>query len=197
MCAAKWSWGSRSHPLKPASKNQQDKMRYTFGVAKCYMIFDYLLQEKQIKLPSGHVIPSSKQLKKHAYCKWHNSYSHATNDCNVFRQQVQSTINEGRLKFTERPQMKLDKDPFSANMNMVELDGKKVLIRPSQAESTKGKEVIIGEERPPRMIKPKSSKDGQWQKNEEGKPQRHPKATLDILMAKYKEGRANIRGHES
>jgi hypothetical protein len=52
--------------------------------------------------------------------------------------------------------MKLNKDPFSANMNMVELEGKKVLVRPSQAEMTKGKEVVIGEEWPPRMIKPKS-----------------------------------------
>jgi hypothetical protein len=42
--------------------------------------------------------------------------------------------------------MKLDNDPFLANMNKIELDGKKVLVRPSQAESTKGKEVIIGEE---------------------------------------------------
>jgi hypothetical protein len=74
--------------------------------------------------------------------------------------------------------MKLDKDPFPMNMNMVELEGKKVLVRPSQAEMTKGKEVIIGEERPPRMIKPKSLKDGQWQKNEGGKPQRRPKATF-------------------
>jgi hypothetical protein len=57
--------------------------------------------------------------------------------------------------------MKLDKDAFLANMNMVELDGKKVLVQPSQVESTKGKEVVIGEERPPRMIKPKSLKDSQ------------------------------------
>jgi hypothetical protein len=42
--------------------------------------------------------------------------------------------------------MKLGKGPFLANMNMVELDGKD-LFRPSQAELTKGKEVIIGEER--------------------------------------------------
>jgi hypothetical protein len=112
-------------------------------------------------LPRDHVIPSLEQLKKHAYCKWHNSYSHATKDCNVFRQQVQSAINEGRLKFAESPQMKLDKDPSPANMNMIEINEKKVLVRPSQAESTKGKEVIIGEERPPRMIKPKSPKDGQ------------------------------------
>jgi hypothetical protein len=42
--------------------------------------------------------------------------------------------------------MKLDKDPFLVNMNMIKLDGNKVLGQPSQAESTKGKEVIIGEE---------------------------------------------------
>jgi hypothetical protein len=62
--------------------------------------------------------------------------------------------------------MKLDRDLFPVNMNMVELKGKKVLVRPSQAETTKGEEVIIGEERPLRMIKPKSTNDGQWQKNE-------------------------------
>jgi hypothetical protein len=70
------------------------------------------------------------------------------------------------LKFAKSHQIKLDKDPFLMNMNMVELDRKKVLIRPSQVESTKGKDVVIGEERPMRIIKPKSLKGGQWQKNE-------------------------------
>jgi hypothetical protein len=93
--------------------------------------------------------------------------------------------------------MKLDKDPFLANMNIVDLEGKKVLVRPSQVETTKGKEIVIGEEQPLRMINPKSLKDGQWQKNEGGKPQYRPRATFDILMAKYKEGRAGIRGHEN
>jgi hypothetical protein len=78
--------------------------------------------------------------------------------------------------------MKLNKDPFPANMNTVELDGKKDLVWPSQAESTKGKEVVAGEERPPRMIKPKSTKDGQWHINERSKPPQQPKATFDILM---------------
>jgi hypothetical protein len=50
------------------------------------------------------------------------------------------------LKFTESPQIKLDKDSFLTNMNMVELDGKKVLVQPSQTELTKGKDVITGEE---------------------------------------------------
>jgi hypothetical protein len=64
--------------------------------------------------------------------------------------------------------MKFDKYPFLVNMNMVELEGMKVLVQPSQAETTKGKEVVIGEERPSMMIKPKSPKDCQWQKNEGG-----------------------------
>jgi hypothetical protein len=165
MCVDEWSRGSKSKPficssLKLTSKIRQDKVHYTSDVAKCDRIFDYLLQEKQIKLPSGHVIPSSEQLKKRAYCKWHNSYSHATNDCNVFHRQVQSAINEGQLKFAEIPQMKLDKDSFPVNMNVVELDRKKVLIWPSQAESTKDKEVVTGQEQPLMMIKPKSLKNG-------------------------------------
>jgi hypothetical protein len=65
--------------------------------------------------------------------------------------------------------MKLDKDLFSANMNMVELNGKKILVRPSQAESTKGKEVVIGEERQSRMIRPKNPEIGRWKKNERSK----------------------------
>jgi hypothetical protein len=47
------------------------------------------------------------------------------------------------------------------------------------------------------MIKPKSPKDGQWQKNERSKPQQCPKATFDILMASYKEGRDDIRQREN
>jgi hypothetical protein len=62
------------------------------------------------------------------------------------------------LKFAESLQMKLNKDLFPTNMNMIELKGKKVLVQPSQAEMTKGKEAITGEERPSRMIKPKSPK---------------------------------------
>jgi hypothetical protein len=65
--------------------------------------------------------------------------------------------------------MKLDKDPFPANMNTVKLDGKKVLARPSQAELTKGKEVVIGEERQPRMIGPKNLEIGRWKKNKKSK----------------------------
>jgi hypothetical protein len=35
--------------------------------------------------------------------------------------------------------MKFDKDMFPANMNIVELEGNKVMVQPSPTESTKGK----------------------------------------------------------
>jgi hypothetical protein len=59
-------------------------MEFTFDVSKCDKIFDELLSIEKIKL--SHTIPPIEDFfKKSAYCKWHNSHSHATNDCNVFR----------------------------------------------------------------------------------------------------------------
>jgi hypothetical protein len=110
---------------------------------------------------------------------------------------VQSAINEGRLEFAKNPQMKLDEDLLQVNMNTVEPNGKKVLVHPSQAELTKGKEVVIGEERQPRMIRPKNLEIGRRKKNDRSKPQSHPKATFNILMDKYRDDKAGIRGHEN
>jgi hypothetical protein len=44
--------------------------------------------------------------------------------------------------------MQMDNDLF--HVNTIDLHGAKVLVRPEQAESTKGKNVIISEERPKR-----------------------------------------------
>jgi predicted SpoU family rRNA methylase len=93
--------------------------------------------------------------------------------------------------------MKLDNDLFPTNMNMVKLKGKKVMVRPSQVEPAKGKKVIIGEERKLRMVKPKSLEVCRWKRNEGNKPQSRPKATFDILMDKYREGRADIKEYEN
>jgi hypothetical protein len=41
--------------------------------------------------------------------------------------------------------MKLNKDLFPVNMNMVELDGKKVLVQPSQAEFICGTMIAHGQ----------------------------------------------------
>jgi hypothetical protein len=122
--------------LQPVQKKRQEKVKFTFNVGKCDKIFDELLKNGNIKI--NHIVPSADELKRRANCKWHNSFSHATNDCNVFRRQIQSAINEGRLKFQE---MQVDTEPFP--MNMIDFEGKKGLIRPSTTNKEKGKEVII------------------------------------------------------
>ncbi len=88
---AEWSWTNKnklfacSNLMPTPRKNPQSEVKYSFDVAKCDKIFDYLLQEKQIRLPKGHVIPYQEELKRRDYRKWHDSHSHSTNDCNVFR----------------------------------------------------------------------------------------------------------------
>jgi hypothetical protein len=62
---------------------------------------------------------------------------------------------------------------------------------------TKGKEVVIGEERQLRMTRPKNLEIGRWKKNERRKSRSPPKVTFNILMAKYRDGKADIRGCEN
>jgi hypothetical protein len=124
--------------LQPVQKKRQEEVKFTFNVGKCDKIFDELLKNGNIKI--NHTVPSADELKRRAYCKWHNSFSHATNDCNVFRRQIQSAINEGRLKFQE---MQVDTEPFP--INMIDFEGKKVLIRPNTVDKGKGKEIVIGD----------------------------------------------------
>ena len=85
---AEFIWPSEAKPcscssLKPIPKNRQVQVCFTF---------DELLRSGNIKL--SHTIPPLEELKRRAYCKWHNS-SYATNDCNIFRQHIQSLVNEG------------------------------------------------------------------------------------------------------
>ena len=99
----------------------------------------------------SHTLPPPEELKRRAYCKFHNTFSHATNDCNMLCRQIQSAINEGRLVI---PTMQVDQNPFS--VHMLELNNPKVLIRPSQAEETKGKNVVIGDERSEKKLTQKT-----------------------------------------
>ena len=129
--AAEFVWPSAAKPcsfssLKLTKKSRQEEVKFTFDVSKCDHIFDELLRLLHIRL--SHAISPLGELKRRAYCKWHNSSSHATNNCNVFRQQVQSAINEGRFTFLE---MKIDKAPF--HVHTIDLNNDKVLIRPEQA----------------------------------------------------------------
>jgi len=56
--------------LKPIQNHRRD--RFTFDVSKCDHIFDELLRNGNIKL--SHAIPLLDELKRRAYCKWHNFF---------------------------------------------------------------------------------------------------------------------------
>jgi len=162
--------------LKPIQKNRNEEVKFTFDVSKCDRIFDELLKIGCLRI--NYTLPSIDELRKRAYCKFHNSYSHATNDCNVFRWQVQSALNEGRLSLTD---MQVDKTPFPAHMNMIEARAPAVLIRPEQADTTKGKKVIIGEPRPAPNTNKNSGRQVALEKDEEGKN----KLTITVRSPEY------------
>ncbi len=113
IAAAEWVRSKKVIPCQWVKSSGKEE-RYDFDITKADKIFDLLLREKQIQL---HTIPSAEELGKRRYCKWHNSGYHSTNDCKVFRQQIQAAIEGGKIKFddSKRP-MKVDGDPFPVNM---------------------------------------------------------------------------------
>jgi hypothetical protein len=140
---AEFLWTSKSKAsscasLKPATKGRQEELKFTFDVSKCDRIFDESLKLGNIKI--SHTMPPLVEIKRHAYGKFHSSYSHATNDCNVFRRQIQSAINEGRLMLHE---MQVDKQPFP--INTMELQQPMILVQSHQAKATKGNNVMVWE----------------------------------------------------
>ena len=127
-------WVKNKKPMScPFGHKEPEK--FAFNITKADRIFDFLLQEGQIKLSPNHVIPSVEELKKMKYCKWHNATSHSTNECKVFRQQLQSAIESGRTKFdnskAQKP-MKIDQHPFPTNM--LDAKGKTKVLTSEAAE---------------------------------------------------------------
>jgi hypothetical protein len=92
-----------------------------FDVSKCGRIFDELAKIGKIKF--SHTMPPMDELKWRAYCEFHNTVSHATNDYNVFCRQMQSAINEGRLVINT-----MQVDQSSSPVHVLELMNPKVVI---------------------------------------------------------------------
>ncbi|KAM2991111.1 hypothetical protein FF2_004871 [Malus domestica] len=93
---------------------------YTFDITKADAIFYQLLSARIIKLQPGHNIPKAEELKGKIYCKYHNSSKHTTNNYVVFRDNVQSWIDNGKLRFPEK-KMSVDTDLFpTTTVNMVD-----------------------------------------------------------------------------
>ena len=86
-----WNWGKKIvMVLNPQGKEVEGS--YDFDVTKANKLFDFLLEKGQIKLPANHVILPPNQLKNKKLCKYHNTTSHTTNDCRIFRQHIQRAI---------------------------------------------------------------------------------------------------------
>ena len=93
---------------------------YDFDVTKADKLFNFLLEKGQIKLPANHVILPPDQLKNKKFYKCHNTTSHTTNDCRIFRQHIQRAIPQGKLKFDTAQKMEVDDNPFPKDQNMVD-----------------------------------------------------------------------------
>ncbi|XP_038688683.1 uncharacterized protein LOC119987856 [Tripterygium wilfordii] len=102
-------------PKQPATGLSKSVKFYAYDVSKIEKIFDCLLAYKIIKLPLGHIIPPPKEIQKKTYCKYHNSWSHFTNNCVAFRNKIQARIEREDFIVLE-PAMGVDFDPFPPEM---------------------------------------------------------------------------------
>ena len=118
VAVAEWTREANPVPCKWVKQKELVK-GFDFNVAKALQIFDLLLKEKQLKLPENHKLPMTQELQGRKYCKWHHSFTHATNDCKELLRQIQSAIERGRLILAQHT-MKVDSQPFP-QANVVEL----------------------------------------------------------------------------
>ena len=102
----------------PAKRKDKIKIEeneaYLFDISKVDKIFDFLVKDKQIKLPKEHKLPLMDQIQNMKYCKWHNLYSHYTNNCTIFHNVIQKALKEGRFKLVDKKgaSMTIDTNPF-------------------------------------------------------------------------------------
>ena len=59
-------------------------------------------------------MPPLEQRKKSGFCKYHGFFGHKTSACVLFRDLVQKSLDDGRLKFGKKakPQMKIESHPL-------------------------------------------------------------------------------------
>jgi hypothetical protein len=79
--------------------------------------------------------------------------------------------------------MKLDTNPFP--VSMVELEHRKILVRTEQAKTTKGKNVVVSDNRRNWMIKPHNLEIGVWKENVQRKQAKRVNPTSAMLIEKY------------
>ena len=156
---------------------------YDFDIKKADKIFDFLLEKKQLKLSSNHVIPLAGELKGKRYYKFYNVTTHSTNECRVFRQHVQKAIEQGKIKFesTKRP----------AIVNMVEFQlarGKTKVLTSTKAKEDRSVDpkVQISANEYKEAKKQRGQQKGRYEQSETSRAgAMHPRVTSRILLNKW------------
>ncbi|XP_051127700.1 uncharacterized protein LOC127249109 [Andrographis paniculata] len=122
--------------LKPLS-GTEEREQPTFDVSKADEIFDILLADGQIRIPEGQRLATKEEIKGRPYCKWHNSFTHYTNQCTHFRKEIQKAIKAGRFKYVT---MGVEHQPFpKVTTAMISLRSSQV-VQSDDEEDTKRKE---------------------------------------------------------
>jgi hypothetical protein len=98
---------------------------------------------------------------------------------------VQSVLNDGWLTLGNGHKMKLDVDPFLVNVNMINFEEKKILVRASQAGIIRGKNFITSDEPRRKMITPRHPELGVWKVNHRRWLGPIVKPTSEMLLEQY------------
>jgi hypothetical protein len=74
---------------------------------------------------------------------------------------------------------------WGVTVGMVKIGHKKILVRMDQAETTKGKNVVVSDDLCNRMIKPHNPEIGVCKENVQRKPAKRVKPMSALLIEKY------------
>lgn len=90
---------NRKNPIEPNKNDKFVTKTYTFDITNYDEIFDLLITDEQIIVPSGLKNLPLEQRKKRGFFKYCNFLGHKTPQCVLFRDLVQKALKEGRLLF--------------------------------------------------------------------------------------------------
>ncbi|XP_051127339.1 uncharacterized protein LOC127248840 [Andrographis paniculata] len=124
---------SKLKPLPGTEEREQP----TFDVSKADEIFDILLADGQIRISKEQSLATKEEIKERPYCKWHNSFTHYTNQCTHFRKEIQKAIKARRFKYVT---MGVEHQPFlKVTTAMISLRSSQV-VQSDDEEDTRRKD---------------------------------------------------------
>lgn len=92
--------------------------------------------QQLLTCPPGHKIPKEEEIKGKPYCKWHDKWTHSTNNCVNLRNLIQDYLDKGLFRIADRP-MGIETSPFAGavEINMMSADLRKLSDPQKQLEA--------------------------------------------------------------